>query len=170
MTRKLVHTGVATALICALTIFPSIPVGGGYVHLGDSLIIAFSYLFGWWGVLAAGIGSALADIISAYLSYAVVTLFIKALMSVVCVVVMQSAKRANVSFPRIILAAALCELVMLVGYFLYEWGLIGIVAATGNVLFSLGQAGASLALGSVLVLIFEKRDLRALLIDKKKFN
>ena len=54
-----------TVMVMIATVLVRIPVpGGGYFNLGDVVII-FSGLFGGWkaGLIAGGIGSALADLI-----------------------------------------------------------------------------------------------------------
>ena len=82
---------VLTAMLAALTMIatgmlPKIPVPatGGYVHLGDTVIIVASMLFGpWVGALSAAIGSALADLIAGYAQYIIPTFIIKGLMGFV---------------------------------------------------------------------------------------
>ena len=72
------------ALACVATMVIKIPSPlGGYINLGDCIVL----LAGWmlspiYGLLAAGLGSALADILSGYVAYAPMTFVIKALMAV----------------------------------------------------------------------------------------
>jgi uncharacterized membrane protein len=84
--RKLAYTGLMTALVLISTWAIKIPVPftDGYIHLGDSMIFIAAILLGWkYGAFAAGVGSALADIIGGYAHWAIPTLIIKALMGAI---------------------------------------------------------------------------------------
>ena len=80
-TRKLVTAALLAALTCVATMVIKIPSPlHGYLNLGDGVVL----LAGWvltpgYGFLAAGLGSALADLISGYLIYAPATFLIKGL-------------------------------------------------------------------------------------------
>ena len=76
-TKKLTLTGLMTAAVTVATIAIIIPVPytGGYIHAGDSMIFLSVLLLGWKrGAFAAGVGSALADILSGYTMWAPATL------------------------------------------------------------------------------------------------
>ena len=45
-TKKLIQAAVLTALACVLTIVPKVPIGGGYVHFGDTVIYIAAILLG----------------------------------------------------------------------------------------------------------------------------
>ena len=76
--RIIAITGVLAALTCAATMVVRVPSpSGGYMNLGDTLVLLSAWLLGpWYGAAAAGIGSALADLIG-YPLYAPATLLIK---------------------------------------------------------------------------------------------
>lgn len=79
-TQKLVLNALMIALVCIATMVIHIPTPGtnGYVNIGDSVIFITSILFGPVpGMIAGGIGSALADILSGYSHWALFTLIIK---------------------------------------------------------------------------------------------
>ena len=82
-TKKTVMAALMAALICVATFVVRIPTPlHGYVNLGDCLVLfAASILSPWYAALAAGLGSALADLISGYVIYAPATFVIKALMA-----------------------------------------------------------------------------------------
>lgn len=85
-TGRLVMTGIMTSLVMVATMMIRIhvPFTQGYVHLGDAVIFLAVLVVGKkYGVFAAGIGSALADILSGYAYYAPWTLVVKALMAFV---------------------------------------------------------------------------------------
>jgi uncharacterized membrane protein len=82
--EKLILTGLLTALVAVTTIAIAIPVPftNGYVHPGDSMIFMAVLILGRRrGALAAGLGSALADILLGYFVWAPFTLAIKACMA-----------------------------------------------------------------------------------------
>ncbi len=71
----------ATALVCLGTMIIQIPIPLGYVHLGDAVILLVSVLLGpGAGLVAGGLGSALADLLTGYPQWVPVTLLIKAWM------------------------------------------------------------------------------------------
>ena len=67
---QLCLTAVFMALICVATMVIQIPIPLGYAHLGDCMILLATYLLGpVAGMLASGIGSAMADILTGYANY-----------------------------------------------------------------------------------------------------
>lgn len=113
--KQLTLCGVLAALICVLTIFPHIPLGSGYIHLGDGLILLSVMLLGPLGIPAAAVGSMLADLL-VFPMYAPVTLVVKALMALVAWLIYRKE-----SLNRTVLAFVAAEAVMVLGYFGYEW-------------------------------------------------
>lgn len=81
--RALVLTALLAAMACAATMAIRVPTPtGGYVNLGDAVVLLGAYLLGpGWGAAAAGIGSALADLLGGYPMYVPATLVIKAVMA-----------------------------------------------------------------------------------------
>lgn len=87
-----------TALTFISTAILSFPITftGGYVHLGDALVLSCGVVLGKkYGALAAGIGSALADIQLGYVSWAIPTLIIKALMAYIIGYMFEDDKNIN---------------------------------------------------------------------------
>ena len=79
-TGNLVRTAMFAALTCIATFIIKIPTPGtgGYIHPGDALVILSGIFLGpLYGAAAAGIGSAMADILGGYFFYAPVTMLIK---------------------------------------------------------------------------------------------
>ena len=70
-TRALVMTGLFAALGCVATLVLQIPSPtGGYLNLGDTVVILGAYLLGpALGAAAGGVGPALADLLSGYTVY-----------------------------------------------------------------------------------------------------
>ena len=84
-TRKLVYAALFAALTCVMTMIVKIPVPatGGYVNLGDCVVLLAGWVLGPMdGGAAAGLGSMLADLVSGYPLYAPGTFVIKACMAV----------------------------------------------------------------------------------------
>ena len=83
-TNKLVLTALMVCLVLLATYIIKIPspFTQGYVHLGDTMIFLSVLLLGKkGGAAAAGLGSALADLLGGYAAYAPWTFLIKALMA-----------------------------------------------------------------------------------------
>jgi len=105
-----------TVLIMVVTLFVRIPVpGGGYFNMGDVLIV-FTGLFAGWrtGLIAGGIGSALADLIG-FPVFAPITLIVKGLEGLICGLGKPGRKADSFIFP------ALGVLFMVAGYFIGTW-------------------------------------------------
>ncbi|MBS4537107.1 ECF transporter S component [Clostridium sp. D2Q-11] len=85
-TKDIVLKGLLIALVVVATIIIPIPVPftEGYIHAGDSIIFISGILFGWrFGLVAGGIGSAMADMILGYNHWILPTLIIKGLMGAI---------------------------------------------------------------------------------------
>lgn len=81
-TRDLTAGALATAVVAAATLAIRIPVPAtqGYINLGETAIYLTALLLGpVHGLVAGGIGSALADLLAGYAQFAPFTLVIKAL-------------------------------------------------------------------------------------------
>lgn len=122
--RKIVTSAVFAALICTSTLLIQIPtLTKGYVNLGDCFVILAGWLCGApWGFAAAGIGSALADMIAGYAIYAPGTFAVKGLMAVIAAAIIYAFRERE--FIGRIVSAIGAELFMAAGYFFYEWLLI----------------------------------------------
>lgn len=84
--RKLVYTALMTAIILIMTLIIKIPIPftNGYVHAGDMGIFLAGLLLGpWYGAFAAGVGSALADLLGGYVHWVIPTFIIKSLMGMI---------------------------------------------------------------------------------------
>lgn len=132
--RKTVFSALFAAIICVATVVIQIPspATNGYFNLGDCFVIIAGQLLGpLYGALAAGIGSALADIFASYIHYAPASFIIKATMAASAAMVYGAFKKKK-SLARAA-SGIVSEIIMLLGYFCYE-GLIlkyGLAAAAG---------------------------------------
>ena len=131
-TKKLTMSALFAALTCVAT-FISIPSINGYIHIGDALVIITGILLGpVHGGLAAGIGSALTDLIKGYAVYVPATFIIKGLIAIVCYFIYHKAtsKIKNI-YIKTIIAGIFGACIMVVGYFGYEFVLYGKGAIAG---------------------------------------
>ena len=72
-TLKLVISALMASMVCVATIVIKIPIPatGGYINLGDCIVLLSGVVLGpLYGGLAAGLGSALADLLGGYVVFA----------------------------------------------------------------------------------------------------
>ena len=151
-------TALLAALTCVATMIIKIPSPlKGYLNLGDCVVL----LAGWmlsptYGFLAAGLGSALADMFSGYVTYVPATFVIKGLMALIAFYGFKllHSKLGNIS-SRII-SGIVAEVVMVAGYFLFEGFLYGFGPSLVNIPANVIQGIAGLIIGTILVKVFEK--------------
>ena len=160
-TEKIVAAAMLAALTCVATMIIKIPSPlKGYLNLGDCVVL----LAGWmlspgYGFLAAGLGSALADVFSGYLMYAPATFVIKGLMALIAYYLYESLhKKLKNSVSRIV-SGIFAETVMVLGYFVFEGILYGFGPSVVNVPANAVQGIAGLILGCVLARIFKRNKL-----------
>lgn len=120
-------TGMFMALICIATLFFKVQIPLGYAHLGNGFIfLAAVFLGNPYGMIAAGVGSALADLFGGYAEWILPTLIIKCIMGAL---VAGIAAKGKVSSPRTAFAVILGTVEMVAGYTLAGMALYGSAAA-----------------------------------------
>lgn len=157
-TQRIVMAALLAALTCVATMIIKIPSPlKGYLNLGDCVVL----LAGWmlsptYGFLAAGLGSALADTFSGYVTYVPATFVIKGLMALIAFYGFKllHSKLGNIS-SRII-SGIVAEVVMVAGYFIFEGFLYGFGPSLVNIPANVIQGVAGLIIGTILVKVFEK--------------
>ena len=112
------------------------------------------YLGYGYGALAAGLGSALADVLAGYSQYAPATFVIKALMAVFACLIFKSLSNKTRIGAKI-LGGFAAEIIMVGGYFAYEAVILkyGIGAAGSivpNIIQGIAGIAAAFTLSSVL--------------------
>lgn len=122
---------VLTALTAVLTVIIEIPVPAtqGYINLGDVGVLLAGLLLGPFGGLAAGLGSALADVALGYYLYAPITFVVKGLEGTIVGLIMWTFKPIDRFEVRVVVAVLLGSCVMIFGYFAAETVLFGPAAA-----------------------------------------
>ena len=153
------------ALVCVATMLIKIPSPlKGYFNLGVGIVLLAAWILPLpYGMAAAGLGSALADIFSGYVVYAPATFIIKALMAVVAYSFYKLFAKKTKSTGSRILSGILAELVMILGYLLFEGILYGFVPSFVNIPANAVQGVAGIVIGVVLITVFEKQNIIKLL-------
>jgi uncharacterized membrane protein len=146
----------ALAFVATNIIHIPIPATNGYINLGDCVVLLGAFLLGpVYGAAAGGVGSALADLLSGYGIYAPGTFVIKALVAVVAGLLMGALSNRTKAAP--VLAGIVGELVMILGYFIYESTILGYgLAAAGSIAGNGIQGAAGVILSGVLYVALVK--------------
>ena len=147
--RRIVLTGLFSALIFVFTAYIHVPTGAGYTHAGDGFIyIAACLLPTPYAVAAGMIGGALADGLTGFPVWIPATIVIKAITALFF-----TSKKEKILNLRNILGILPSLAVCIVGYSLYEgifmaggFNKAAIIAAFGQTPFYTIQVGASTVL------------------------
>ena len=160
-TKKIVITALLTALTCIATMIIKIPSPlNGYINLGDCVVLVAGWMLSpAYGFLAAGLGSALADVFSEYIFYAPATFIIKGLMALIVFIFFKLTSKKIGKFPSQLIGAFLAELFMISGYFLFEGILYGFAASVVNIPANAIQAAAGIILSIILIRILDKTNI-----------
>lgn len=115
--RRLALTGLFAALGCVATMVLQVPSPtGGYMNLGDAVVILGAWLLGpVFGAVAGGIGPAMADLLSGYAVYVPGTLVIKAVMALTAALLYRTLGK-----KWLLVCAIAAEVPMVLGYWLYD--------------------------------------------------
>ena len=146
------------ALACVATMLIKIPSPlKGYLNLGDCIVLTAGWLLSpTYGFLAAGLGSALADVFSGYVTYAPATFIIKGLMALIAFYGFKLLNKKIGNLPSRIISGIVAEIVMILGYFVFEGFLYGFIPSAVNIPANGVQGIAGLIIGVILIKVFEK--------------
>ena len=143
--QLIVLAGLFAAIITVSTMIIRIPTPTkGYINLGDCFVNIAGWLLGpIYGGAAAGVGSALSDLFAGYTVYILPTFIIKGLMAVAAYAVYKALSKRTPGIVGRIVSAVAAELVMIVGYAVFEAFLYGSVTTAltgvaGNVVQGIG--------------------------------
>ena len=157
-TKKIVFAALLAALACVATMIIKIPTPlGGYIHAGDAVVVLAGFLLGpVWGALAAGLGSALADVISGYVLYAPGTFVIKAVVALLAGWIIGTKLIKN-EFAKALVAGIIGGVVMVSGYMLYEAVFMGFgIGAAANIPMNCIQGAFGAVAGAALYIALSK--------------
>ena len=157
-TKKIVMAALMAALACVATMIIKIPSPlKGYLNLGDCIVLTAGWLLSpTYGFLAAGLGSALADVFSGYVTYAPATFIIKGLMALIACYGFKLLNKKIGNLPSRIISGIVAEIVMILGYFVFEGFLYGFIPSAVNIPANGVQGIAGLIIGVILIKVFEK--------------
>lgn len=155
--KTLALGGMLAALIFVATSFFKLPVSltQGYIHLGDGFILmGASLLGGSTAVIAAALGSSLADLLGGYTMYILPTFLIKGAVAAVAVQFLVKERPLWLTAAGMLLA----EGVMVIGYFLIEWLVLGygLAAAAGAVFPNIVQGLSGVIIGMLLLPVIRR--------------
>lgn len=134
-TKRTILAALFAAITCVGTMIIKIPTPTlGYIHPGDGFVLLSGLLLGpIWGAFAAGLGSALSDLIGGYFVYVPATFVIKFLTALTCYFAYKAISKlikTKTELPQLIISGIAGELVMVLGYFLFEIFMLSIVNKT----------------------------------------
>ena len=164
---KWIITAMFASMVCVCTLCVQIPSPmSGYVNLGDVLVLMSAFLLGSrYGVAAAGVGSALADLLSGYAYYAPGTLVIKAATAFIAAILVSRENKRMPLIAQRVLAGLAGEAVMVLGYLFYAWfclanGPAAVASVPGNIV----QGAVGILLSVILTpLISKPREIQEML-------
>ena len=146
------------AMVCVATMIIKIPSPmKGYLNIGDCIVLLCGWLLSpGYGFVAAGLGSALADMFSGYITYAPATFLIKGSMALIAFACFKLMNKRLGRLPSQIIGAVLAEIVMVLGYYVFEGFMYGFIPSAVNIPANAVQGAAGLILGIILVKVFER--------------
>lgn len=151
--KTLTRTALFTAIICVATMIISIPVPAtkGYVNTGEVAVFLSALLLpGSWGVLAAALGSAMADVFLGYTYYAPITLIVKGIEAWIAIKIFKTEKF------KTILVLAIASLFMPLGYFIAESFMYGLPPAVAALPGNIGQGLFGAVVASLIYPLLKK--------------
>ena len=141
--QKLVIAALMIAITCVVTMFAKIPIPLGYANLGSAVImLTVFFLGGKIGLLSAGIGSALSDLLLGYGEWILPTLIVKTIMALIFIIILYS-KNKGTKVKLYSIRAISGAIIMNV------WTVAGYVVA-GAILYGSMAAGIGSGLGLIL--------------------
>lgn len=156
--RLLVTAALFAAITAVFTAFVKVPIGtnGGYLHFGDSMIYLAACLLPFpYGLGAAAVGGALADVMAGAAAWALPTALIKACNTLPFLLAARRGER-KILTRRTVLLPVLSGIITVGGYWVAETLLYGMAAATASIPFSVIQAAGSAALFYCAALMLDR--------------
>lgn len=152
-TADIAVTAVMTALVIVFTSFIKVPIGaGGYIHLGDLMILLSASILPLpFALLSSCVGAALSDVIVGAPIWAPFSLIVKAL-----IVICFTAKKDKILCARNFIGCGLSCIITVVGYFFSEVIIYGNWGAYVSMPWNLVQAVVA-AVGYIVIgIAFDK--------------
>lgn len=158
-TKAIVFAALFASLTCVATMSLHIPTPGtgGYIHPGDALVVLSGILLGpIYGALAAGLGSAMADLLGGYMIYVPITFFVKAFIAVVCYFVYHKLLgKVKLILPKGIITGCFSTFLVAAGYLFFEYFMYG-AGAFASIPANLIQGFSGLIISTLLLPLLKK--------------
>lgn len=152
--KKIVMAALFAAFACVATMSIRIPTPGtgGYIHPGDAIVILSGVILGpVWGLLAAGIGSAMADLMGGYFIYVPITFAIKGAVAFAAGSIYRNMGKTSKSRYVAVALGGIADIILVAGgYFVCECPLYGAAAAAASVPANIIQGIGGLVIGVTL--------------------
>ena len=157
-TKNMVIAALMAALACVATMLIKIPSPlKGYLNLGDCIVLVTGWILSPAnGFLATGLGSAMADLFSGYMTYVPATFLIKGIMALAAGFVFRILSKKGDHFKSRIISGVVAEVLMVIGYYVFESFLYGGISSLVNIPANAVQGVAGLVIGIVLMKGIEK--------------
>lgn len=166
-TNKLVLTALMVCMVLLATYCIKVPspFTQGYLHLGDTMIFLSVLLLGKkGGTVAAGLGSALADLLGGYAMYAPWTLIVKGLMAFIMGIFVEVSLKKEKNHVMIgplplveVIGMIIGGAVMVAGYAIVDGVLAGnILTGILGAPFNVGQFTLGMVLATILAMALYK--------------
>ncbi len=155
--KDLAAIGMGAATVAVTTMFLKVPTPatGGYLNLGDVVVIFLGLRLGWRnGFIASGLGSAIADLMCGYVVFMPVTFVAKGLEGGVAGFVGHKKSSLLIQVSGALAGAAL----MILLYSLWNWMILGYAPAIASVPGNLLQGFLGVTGAILLERAFNKRD------------
>ena len=158
--KRIAFLALFTALVTVATYIIKIPSpsGQGYINVGDTIIFVCAFMFDpFFALIAGGVGSALADLVSGLVPYVLPTLIIKGLEGFVAAILFKVFRKCKFNtVVNFLISAFVGALIMVFGYFTAEGFMFGWGVAAAGLVFNAIQGGVGLVLGVALASAFKK--------------
>ncbi len=162
-TADIAVTAVMTALVIVFTSFIKVPIGaGGYIHLGDLMILLSASILPLpFALLSSCVGAALSDVIVGAPIWAPFSLIVKAL-----IVLCFTAKKDKILCARNFIGCGLSCIITVVGYFFSEVIIYGNWGAYVSMPWNLVQAVVAAVGYIVIAIAFDKMKVKKFIYKK----
>ncbi|NBK23304.1 MAG: ECF transporter S component [Spirochaetia bacterium] len=146
---KVAMVAVLTAVVVVFTLVVRIPTAKGYLNLCDVAICFIAFTFGPWSAfIAAGLGTALADLISGYAQWAPISFVVHGVEGLLIALIVKQKGNEAVSLARKLLAGLVCIATVSLGYFALSALFISTVSvAAAEIPGNIAQSGVGFVLG-----------------------
>lgn len=156
-TKKLTLYALFVALTMVVTMTLKIPsfVTGGYLNMGDSMVMLAGWLLGpIGGFWAGGLGSALADLALGYTVYAPITFVVKGIEGVLAALIFRALSKTSLPLlVSLVITGFIAGCWMAVGYCAVEVFMYGAGKAIAELPHNIGQGTAGMVAATVLYTI-----------------